>query len=591
MSARPGTASADAGGQLERQPVERHPFKPGDVFEKYQIVNLIGRGGTAFVYQGYQEFLDRHVAIKVIPGQASQSDDFRRRARAEATVLSRLRHPNVVRVFDAGVSDDGAFIYIVMEKLEGRTLREVLYALGALSVPEVLLVGAQICDAVEAAHRLNVIHRDLKPENIFIESGNHAIVLDFGIAKFRGAGCATTAKHRWQGTALYMSPEHLQGREVTERCDIYALGMMLYEALSGGHPCLNGIESPTIQDIAWIQIGHVPPLLTQVVPTIPDYVARIIQRAIAKLPEHRYGSMLELGVALRDAERLLTLACRERRHITPSLRELVTETNTRLGTKVMAIPMAPRSRAENMAQSATASSVLFREQAAAPPDAANGSDATRSDAPSRGNTLRIAAPVVPHPSSLRSEPPPPTPSSRAERPPAIPQASPRYADDKRQRVRPTRRSKIRIVALGCAMGLGIAVPVGILVGLSRRADTPAALPSADATPSSATSNGDRAVVPERSAPTDRRQNVEPIAVVQPKKPAAPAAAPVSPSARRVVSKHPPKAAPLVVVPVASPTGHAPPRKASAPENTGLLVPGPEFDESPRTETRMPKSGL
>ena len=386
------TASSITATPLE-QALERHPFKPGDVFEKYRIVNLIGRGGSAFVYHGYQEFLDRHVAIKVIPGKANHGEEYRRRARAEATVLSRLRHPNVVRVFDAGVSEDGSFIYIVMEKLEGRTLREVLYALGALNVPETLLIGAQICDAVEAAHRLGVIHRDLKPENIFVEAGNHANVLDFGIAKFRGAGFATTAKHRWQGTALYMSPEHLQGKGVSERSDIYALGTMLYEALSGGHPCLNGIETPSIQDIAWIQIGHVPPLLTQVVPTIPDFVARIVQRAIAKLPEHRFGSMLELGVALRDAERLLTLACRERRHITPNLRELVSETNTRLGDRLLAIPMAPSSP-ESPPGSARAPTPGTPDLGRVQPDSARGPR----------NTLRLVAPV--------SAPPPPSPPKR-----------------------------------------------------------------------------------------------------------------------------------------------------------------------------------
>ena len=130
---------------------ERGPLDPGQRFENFEIVGLLGSGGTAFVYEGYQEFLDRRVAIKVIPGKAEKAAEFRRRARAEAIVLSRIRHPNVVQVFDAGVTSDGALIYIIMERLIGRPLRGVLIALRALSVPEALVVGAQVCDAVEAA--------------------------------------------------------------------------------------------------------------------------------------------------------------------------------------------------------------------------------------------------------------------------------------------------------------------------------------------------------------------------------------------------------------------------------------------------------
>ena len=298
------------------------PLRPGDRFERFEILSELGRGGSAFVYLAYQEFLDRHVAIKVIPCKKESARELRRRAKAEAIVLSKLRHPNVVPVHDAAVTDDGSLIYIVMEKLEGLSLREILDAVGPLSVPEALVFATQACDAVEAAHRLGAIHRDLKPANLFVETGNHLRVLDFGVAKFLGAGFATTAKYRWHGTPLYMAPEHLQGKPVTPRSDIYALGTVLWEALAGRNPCLNGIETPSFHEIGWIQIGSVPPLLTEIEPTIPDYVARAIQRAIAKAPEHRYGSMHEFGVALRDVERRFTLECRERR-LAPALRDLV----------------------------------------------------------------------------------------------------------------------------------------------------------------------------------------------------------------------------------------------------------------------------
>jgi serine/threonine protein kinase len=564
--------TSQAAPPMQAADPERHPFKPGDVFEKYEIVNLIGRGGTAFVYHGYQEFLDRHVAIKIIPAQANQGQEYRRRARAEATVLSRLRHPNVVQVFDAGVSEDGAFIYIVMEKLEGRPLRELLYALGALSVPEALLIGAQVCDAVEAAHRLGVIHRDLKPENIFVERGNHAIVLDFGIAKFLGAGYATTAKHRWQGTALYMSPEHLQGKNVSPRSDIYALGTMLYEALAGGHPCLNGIDQPTIQEIAWIQVSHVAPLLTQVVPTIPDYVARIVQRAIAKAPEHRYASMLELGTALRDADRMLTLSCRDQGRYTPTVRDLVSETNTRLGSKVLAVPMAPQTP---------------RSQS---PEAPPVAEPTRAVAPIsrlRGNTLRIVdGQSAPPPPVVQS--PRPRPVSEAP-PPARPEPGPNPAplrappprEDKRRPV-PARvesdRGRLRTIALGCAVGLLIAVPAGILIGLPKEDKRPVGDAAAVEPPVTVASTIASEAMPAQSVAEPTPPPIAPIASIASTTPTAP-------------TTRPPRSVPPAPPGTAAKTAAAPPKTAEPKTTGGLVFPEPQFGKETGPKSKMPSSGL
>ncbi len=277
---------------------EQGPFAPGEQFQKFEIRRLIGRGGHAYVYHGYDGFLDRHIALKVIPDPIERGRDLQRRAQLEARVLCKLQHPNLVHVFDAGTIDD-EIVFLVMELLEGRTLRDVFREYRSLSVAEVLRIGAQIADGVHAAHERNAIHRDLKPENVFVQAGNAIKVLDFGIAKLLGASNQTTQKDLLHGTMLYMSPEHLQGLGVTPRSDIYALGTILYEAVAGGPPCLLGVEEPTIRELAWIQISRIPRPLDELVPGVPHFVARAIQRMLAKDPADRFATMDEVAALLR----------------------------------------------------------------------------------------------------------------------------------------------------------------------------------------------------------------------------------------------------------------------------------------------------
>jgi len=279
------------------------PLQIGDSFlGKYEIRALLGKGGHAFVYEALDRFLDRLVAIKVIKSPKDAGRDLGPRAQKEAQLLSRADDPHLVKVIDAGIAD--GLVYLVMERLHGRTLRDALKELGRLSVAEALVVGLQVADGMEVAHRLQVIHRDLKPENIFIELKNAVKVLDFGIAKVLGIGVETTQKDLLQGTVLYMSPEHLQGFGVTPRSDVYALGTILFEALYS-HPLTVGERPAGLQEAAWMQIAKVPPLLDELDPSIPHYVAKLVHRAIVKMPEQRYGSMRELREAISVAlERL-----------------------------------------------------------------------------------------------------------------------------------------------------------------------------------------------------------------------------------------------------------------------------------------------
>jgi serine/threonine protein kinase len=168
-------------------------------------------------------------------------------------------------------------------------------------VPEALRIGIHIADGVQVAHAEQAIHRDLKPENVFILPDNVAKVLDFGIAKFLDHGSLTTQKDHIHGTMLYMSPEHLQGKAVTPRSDVYALGTILYEAMAGRPPALLGMTEITMNAVAWAQINRMPPPLNELNDTVPSHVARIVQRMIAKDPADRFASMQEVSTALRSA--------------------------------------------------------------------------------------------------------------------------------------------------------------------------------------------------------------------------------------------------------------------------------------------------
>jgi len=273
----------------------------GDTFlTKYHIRGLLGRGGQAVVFHGYDTYIDRHVAIKVMAHTSDTRREHGRRAQMEARVLCRLNHPNIVNVFDAGATADG-LIYIIMELLRGRTLREVIRHVHKVTILEALSLGAQIADGVERAHQQHVIHRDLKPENIFVVDDNAVKVLDFGIAKFLTLTDITTQRDTLQGTLWYISPEHVQGFGVTARSDIYALGCILYEIIAGTPPCLIGMQEITTQSVAYSQISRMPPPLHEWVVSVPQHVGRVIHRMLMKDPAKRYGTMKEVADALRAA--------------------------------------------------------------------------------------------------------------------------------------------------------------------------------------------------------------------------------------------------------------------------------------------------
>lgn len=275
------------------------PFPPGArVLEQYEVVRLLGTGGHAYVYECRDLFLDEHLAVKVIPNPPNRGRDLLNRARAEAQLLRRLSHPNVVRMHTAAALADD-MVCLVMEKLDGISLRHLLTLLGRLSVVEAATVVRQIAVGVAAAHELNVVHRDIKPDNAFVlPPNNHVKVLDFGIAKFLGHGLQTSNKYRFQGTPLYMSPEHLKGAGVTVRSDVYQLGTVLFELIAGINPNLIDLDNPGFEQVAFVQITRPTPSLRRVLPNALDALDQLIQRATAKEPEARFATMADFVAAL-----------------------------------------------------------------------------------------------------------------------------------------------------------------------------------------------------------------------------------------------------------------------------------------------------
>lgn len=275
----------------------RPPLEIGSYFAGYKVHALIGQGGHACVFRAHDEFLDKYVALKVLYRAGGVTPEMIQRGRAEAQFLSSLRHPNVVEVLRAGI--ENGLMFIVMELLQGRSLRLVQHLAGRLAVEEVLTIAEHIAEGVGAAHQHQAIHRDLKPDNVFICSGNRSKVLDFGIAKLVGQGGWMTQANFVPGTMLYMSPEQVQGMTLGPESDVYALGLIMFTLLSGRHPCLLDGEAPSAEELLRRQVLREPPLLDQLAPNVPPYVAQLVARTLAKLPEQRIRSMSELAATLR----------------------------------------------------------------------------------------------------------------------------------------------------------------------------------------------------------------------------------------------------------------------------------------------------
>ena len=255
---------------------------------RYEILEEIGCGGMANVYKAHCKLLNRMVAIKVLKKELEEDTEYLKRFNVEAQAAASLVHPNIVSIFDFGF--DGGYHYIVMEMIDGITLKQYINEKAPLDTKDALGIAYQICDALTAAHQNNIVHRDIKPHNIMITSDHRVKVTDFGIARAT-VGSTMTADTNILGSVHYISPEQARGSVVDGRTDLYSLGVVLYEMLTGRVP----YHSDAPVAVAMMHIEQKPVSPREYNPELTSSVEKLIFKALSKNIGDRYQSGAELN--------------------------------------------------------------------------------------------------------------------------------------------------------------------------------------------------------------------------------------------------------------------------------------------------------
>lgn len=407
---------------------------PSEIAGRYQVIQRLGAGAFGTVYKAKDKILGRVLAIKTIrleglAAQGASLDELLRRFQTEAQVSAQLKHPNIVTIYDIGDAD--GLSYLAMEFIDGVGLDRVIANDGKLPVERAALLAAQVADALDFAHRNFVVHRDVKPANIMIEAGDRVKVTDFGIAKVTDSGDHLTMTGSLLGTPSYMSPEQARGTALDGRSDLFAVGAILYEMLTGQ----KAFRGDSITGLIFKIITEEPRPIEEVDPETPAEMARIIKRALSKAPEIRYQSGREL------ADDLLKLT---RSGSMPTMRQ--SEIDTARGANATSAPTLHGLGTLLSAQTQPASEAPTR---VAP------SPVPRAPAPAPGPTTVIPPPprpAAPAPTTLM--PPPPRAAAHAAPAPADRSfaAAPRPASSSKTGM---------IVAL--VLGGGVVVLAGALV--------------------------------------------------------------------------------------------------------------------------------
>ena len=251
------------------------------VNERYEIVKSIGEGGMANVYLANDSILERQVAVKVLRGDLSTDDKFIRRFQREAQSVSNLSHPNIVEVYDVGEEEGNH--YIVMEFIEGKTLKQLLNKRESLTLTEVIDIMTQLTDGISHAHESYIIHRDIKPQNIMILDNGLIKITDFGIAMALNA-TQLTQTNSVMGSVHYLPPEQASGKGATIKSDIYSIGILMYELLTGNVP----FKGDNAVEIALKHMKDKVPSIRKLNPAIPQSLENILLKATAKNPRNRY---------------------------------------------------------------------------------------------------------------------------------------------------------------------------------------------------------------------------------------------------------------------------------------------------------------
>lgn len=265
----------------------------GRIFNnRYQITECIGVGGMAEVYRATDNVLGRIVAVKVMLPQYAADENFARRFKQEAASAANLSSPYIVNVYDWG-QDDGTY-YIVMEFIRGSDLKTAIKERGAINQRKIAEIGSQVCQALSVAHKQDIIHRDVKPQNIMVQPDGNVKVMDFGIARAKNSTMDKTASVL--GTAHYISPEQAQGKDLTPASDLYSLGVVMYEAATGKLP----FDGPDAVSVAMKQVQEMPVPPSEIKPDIDPGLEAIIMKAMAKNPNERFATAMEMRYALND---------------------------------------------------------------------------------------------------------------------------------------------------------------------------------------------------------------------------------------------------------------------------------------------------
>src|SRR5262245_4363095 len=285
----------------------------GDVIaERYELVELVGSGGMSSVYKAHDRLLERNVALKLLHPHYVEDAEYVERFRREARAVAQLSHPNVVTVIDRGEADGHQFI--VFEYVDGQNLKELIRRSGRLPVRRAVELALAVADGLAFAHQQGIVHRDVKPQNVLLNGDGEAKVTDFGIARSLEVERGVTQTGTVMGTSNYLSPEQASGRAVGPRTDVYSLGIVLYELLTGEVP----FPGENFVAVAMKHVNEPVPDLRARRPDVPLRLAVAVDRALAKDPEQRFRSMDEFARELRLTLDELADPDTERTFIAPS---------------------------------------------------------------------------------------------------------------------------------------------------------------------------------------------------------------------------------------------------------------------------------
>src|SRR6059058_92195 len=295
---------------------------------RYRIMRKLGTGGMANVYLAEDQELGRRVAIKILNERHAGDDQFIERFRREAKNAAGLSHPNIVSIYDRGEAE-GTY-YISMEYLEGRSLKELILARGPAPIPVAIDYARQVLAALRVAHRQGLVHRDIKPHNVLVDGEGRLKVTDFGIA--RAGPSQMTEEGSIIGTAQYLSPEQAQGAPVTPSSDLYSVGIVLYELLTGTVPF--GGETPV--ELAMKHLSKTPDPPSKLRPEVPRDLDFVVMRALAKAPSERYQSADEMDADLARVARGVAVSPETEEAATAIIAQPITAPAT------AALPVPPR---------------------------------------------------------------------------------------------------------------------------------------------------------------------------------------------------------------------------------------------------------